>query len=402
MSNIPATDNTHEIIALVNFDEATCQVISACNFGGRQLEGFKNNIDLITRWEKQKLNIVAVISQSEILGPTGIPLKEILNKKDLNTAAFFLVCHYFNDNIRLLALRAGIADAFTVPLKKAHIETRVNFLINNRAEFRNSSSTRIYKPYKTPLIKRIFDIVFAGTVILLLSPVLLMIYLLIRLESKGPVFYYSLRVGSGYRVFKFFKFRSMYVDADKRLKDLKHLNQYAVDSGMIESTAKADTDEYLCDECQRAGSKCQFPVYTDKNKWCERDYLGFKKAKAGSAFFKLKDDPRITRVGKFIRNTSIDELPQLWNVIIGDMSIVGNRPLPLYEAEKLTTDKYALRFMAPAGITGLWQVEKRGKGEMSEEERLILDNTYARNHSFIYDIKLILKTIPALFQKESV
>ncbi|MFX5477024.1 sugar transferase, partial [Acinetobacter baumannii] len=75
-------------------------------------------------------------------------------------------------------------------------------------------------------------------------------------------------------------------------------------------------------------------------RWCEKQYATTKKAKAGAAFFKLKDDPRITKVGKFIRNTSIDELPQLWNVIIGDMSIVGNRPLPLYEAEKLTTDKY--------------------------------------------------------------
>jgi lipopolysaccharide/colanic/teichoic acid biosynthesis glycosyltransferase len=84
------------------------------------------------------------------------------------------------------------------------------------------------------------------------------------------------------------------------------------------------------------------------------------------------------------------------------MSIVGNRPLPLYEAEKLTTDKHGLRFLAPAGLTGLWQVEKRGRGKMSEEERLMLDNTYARNHSFFYDMKLILKTIPALFQKESV
>ncbi|MEO7531733.1 MAG: sugar transferase, partial [Sediminibacterium sp.] len=121
-----------------------------------------------------------------------------------------------------------------------------------------------------------------------------------------------------------------------------------------------------------------------------------------SAFLKFKDDPRITRAGKFIRNTSIDELPQLWNVIIGDMSIVGNRPLPLYEAEKLTTDKYAPRFMAPAGITGLWQVEKRGKGEMSEDERLILDNIYAANFNLWYDLKLILKTIPALFQKENV
>ena len=110
----------------------------------------------------------------------------------------------------------------------------------------------------------------------------------------------------------------------------------------------------------------------------------------------------MTKVGHFIRNTSIDELPQLWNVIKGDMSIVGNRPLPLYEAEKLTTDKYATRFLAPAGITGLWQVEKRGKGKMSEDERLMLDNTYALNHNFWYDIKLILKTIPALFQKENV
>lgn len=107
-------------------------------------------------------------------------------------------------------------------------------------------------------------------------------------------------------------------------------------------------------------------------------------------------------MGKFIRNTSIDELPQLWNVIIGDMSIVGNRPLPLYEAEKLTSDRYALRFLAPAGITGLWQVEKRGKGEMSEDERLMLDNKYAENHSFVNDIRLILKTIPALFQSENV
>jgi lipopolysaccharide/colanic/teichoic acid biosynthesis glycosyltransferase len=85
------------------------------------------------------------------------------------------------------------------------------------------------------------------------------------------------------------------------------------------------------------------------------------------------------------------------------MSIVGNRPLPLYEAEKLTTDQFALRFMAPAGITGLWQVTNRGlSGHMSVEERMELDNEYAKNSSFLYDIKIILRTIPALFQKENV
>ena len=211
------------------------------------------------------------------------------------------------------------------------------------------------------------------------------------------MFYYSLRVGTGYRIFKFYKFRSMYVNADKRLKELQHLNQYN-----NEKVTEELPGMELCDECRAVGKKCRNQLHADENIWCEKQYLTSKKQQSGAAFFKLKNDPRITKVGAFIRNTSIDELPQLWNVLKGDMSIVGNRPLPLYEAEKLTTDKYALRFLAPAGITGLWQVEKRGKGEMSEEERLMLDNVYAEKHSFWYDIKLILKTIPALFQKENV
>jgi lipopolysaccharide/colanic/teichoic acid biosynthesis glycosyltransferase len=255
------------------------------------------------------------------------------------------------------------------------------------------------KTYKTPLGKRVFDVFFAGLALLLLSPVFLVVIIALKLESKGPVFYYSPRIGTGYRTFKFYKFRSMYVNADKKLKDLKHLNQYTAAA----APAATNTGGELCDECRLMGTKCQFPLHADNHAWCEKQYLFSKKAQAGSAFIKLKNDPRITKVGKILRNTSIDELPQLWNVIIGDMSIVGNRPLPLYEAEKLTTDKYALRFLAPAGITGLWQVEKRGKaGEMSEDERLMLDNAYAKNYSVWYDIKLILRTIPALLQKENV
>ena len=122
-----------------------------------------------------------------------------------------------------------------------------------------------------------------------------------------------------------------------------------------------------------------------------------------NSFVKLENDPRITKVGHFIRKYSIDELPQLFNILKGDMSIVGNRPLPLYEAELLTKDDYIDRFMAPAGLTGLWQVEKRGDaGKLSAEERKQLDIKYAQNYSFWMDIKIILKTITAFIQKENV
>jgi lipopolysaccharide/colanic/teichoic acid biosynthesis glycosyltransferase len=151
-------------------------------------------------------------------------------------------------------------------------------------------------------------------------------------------------------------------------------------------------------------------MYIDNHEICDHWFNTQKKevSETKSAFVKIKDDPRITRVGKFIRNTSIDELPQLINVLKGDMSIVGNRPLPVYEAELLTEDALSKRFLAPAGITGLWQVELRGKGGvMSEDERKRLDNEYADhfkdgNYSFWYDLKLILRTIPAMFQKDSV
>jgi lipopolysaccharide/colanic/teichoic acid biosynthesis glycosyltransferase len=140
----------------------------------------------------------------------------------------------------------------------------------------------------------------------------------------------------------------------------------------------------------------------DGKEICENLFIEQRKEKQDQAFVKISNDPRVTRLGHFIRNTSIDELPQLFNIFLGHMSIVGNRPLPLYEAEKLTTDKAIERFMAPAGLTGLWQVTKRGKKDMDADERRELDNTYARTHSFWGDIKLIARTIPALLQKDNV
>ncbi len=388
------------IIALLNIDEANAAIIKDCDFGFEtEYIYFKNGVELCTRWEKESLNIVSIISQSEVIAPLGVYLLETISKNgNLPNVPYFLISNKINENLSKICLKSGVADVFKTPVKKQFLERRLSFLVNHWKELQTKPLADKIPTYKTPFIKRLFDIAFAGSVLLLLSPFLLILIIIMKLESPGPIFYYSLRVGTGYKIFKFYKIRSMYVDADKRLKDLKHLNQY---SGKDAGAVTFDVNS-LCDHCIKNGTKCTRLLYADQHSWCEKDYINTRKALADNAFIKIKNDPRVTRIGKVLRNTSIDELPQLWNVLIGDMSIVGNRPLPLYEAEKLTTDKYAMRFMAPAGITGLWQVEKRGKGEMSSEERMMLDNAYAENHSFVNDIKLILKTIPALFQKENV
>ena len=201
------------------------------------------------------------------------------------------------------------------------------------------------------ILKRCFDILVSFTTLLLLSPLFLLVALAIRIESKGSIFYISKRAGCGYNIFNFFKFRTMFAGADLRIKELSHLNQYGV-------------------------SEAKDP-----------------------SFFKINNDPRVTKVGIFLRNTSLDELPQLINVILGDMSLVGNRPLPLYEAAKLTTDQSAQRFLAPAGMTGLWQIKKKGREDMSGEDRINLDIDYANNYNFMYDLWIMANTPSALIQK---
>jgi lipopolysaccharide/colanic/teichoic acid biosynthesis glycosyltransferase len=223
--------------------------------------------------------------------------------------------------------------------------------IQNRFQQENHLSTADIHT----VLKRGFDILVSLVALLALSPVFLLIALAINIESKGSVFYIAKRAGRGYRIFNFYKFRTMFVGADQRIDEFKHLNQYNTDP-----------------------------------------------AAEGPAFFKLNNDPRITRVGAFLRNSSLDELPQLINVLLGDMSLVGNRPLPLYEAATLTTDQCAQRFMAPAGITGLWQIKKRGREDMSVEERINLDIVYANKYNFMYDLWIMANTPSALIQKSSV
>jgi lipopolysaccharide/colanic/teichoic acid biosynthesis glycosyltransferase len=242
--------------------------------------------------------------------------------------------------------------------------------------------------------KRLIDITVSSIALLLASPVLLMAAFAIRMESKGAVFYRSRRVGSNYKVFDLLKFRTMIPGADQKLGSIAHLNLY---SGKEDSSIK---DE--CPECRALGKPCSTLIYDDNGMICENLFYARKELEQQGIFFKAQNDPRISKVGKFLRNTSIDELPQLINILKGDMSLVGNRPLPLYEAEQLTSDSRAFRFLAPAGLTGLWQVTKRGKKDMSEEERISLDNNYALNHSIWLDFKILFKTFPALLQSENV
>ncbi|MCS2893003.1 sugar transferase [Parabacteroides faecis] len=256
--------------------------------------------------------------------------------------------------------------------------------------------------FHLPVWKRSFDILAAGSAILCLSPILITTALAILFESRGKVVYKSKRVGSNYKIFDFYKFRSMYADADKRLAEYQKLNQYTKKIADEESNNSSSAAE---DPLQATSGNIEQDIllFSDNLSTSENDYLKTKRTERSNAFFKLENDPRITRVGHFIRKYSIDELPQLFNILKGDMSVVGNRPLPLYEAELLTSDEYVNRFMAPAGLTGLWQVEKRGgAGKMSAEERKLLDIKYAKEFSFRMDMMIIIKTFTAFIQKEDV
>lgn len=190
------------------------------------------------------------------------------------------------------------------------------------------------------ITKRIFDVIGASAGLILLSPLFLLVAILIKLEDpKGTVFFYQTRIGKNEKPFRMYKFRSMVTDAEEKLKDL-----------------------------------------LDKNE-------------ISGAMFKMKDDPRITKVGKFIRRTSIDELPQLFNVLRGDMSLVGPRP-PLVREVADYTEYDKLRLAVTPGCTGLWQVS--GRNELSFHEMVELDLIYIHSRSIIGDLKIVFKTFKLL------
>ena len=190
------------------------------------------------------------------------------------------------------------------------------------------------------LLKRLIDVAGSAVLLVMLAPVFAGVALAIRLDSPGPIFFRQIRVGRWGTLFPMWKFRSMYIDAEERKLALLKENEMA-----------------------------------------------------GGVLFKMKADPRITRVGKFIRKASIDELPQLWNVFCGDMSLVGPRPpLPAEVNQYSLNDRRRLDVVP--GITCIWQVS--GRSDIPFDQQVQLDVEYIESHSIWLDIKLLLMTVPAV------
>jgi exopolysaccharide biosynthesis polyprenyl glycosylphosphotransferase len=191
-------------------------------------------------------------------------------------------------------------------------------------------------------IKRIIDITISALALILLAPLFVMIGILIKIDSRGPIFFVQERVGYNKRRFEFYKFRTMTSDAEKRQAEMEHLNEV---SGPV---------------------------------------------------FKVKDDPRVTKIGKILRKTSMDELPQLFNVLKGDMSLVGPRPLPIRDYKRFDKSWQKRRFSIRPGLTCLWQIQ--GRNELSFEKWIELDMEYIDHWSLLLDLRILVKTIPAVFR----
>jgi exopolysaccharide biosynthesis polyprenyl glycosylphosphotransferase len=221
-------------------------------------------------------------------------------------------------------------------------------ILVQRAEFVPGASVPLFE-LRPPVfdgidyfVKRTFDLAVSVFLLVVLSPVLLLSALLVKFSSRGPVIYRSNRPGIGGRPFACFKFRTMYTDADQRQPDLESLNE------------------------------------------------------ASGPLFKIRRDPRLTPVGRFLRRWSIDELPQLLNVVRGEMSLVGPRPLPERDFEQLE-EWHKKRYLVLPGLTGLWQVS--GRSELDFDDLVRLDFLYLERWSVGLDLAILIKTIPAVLSK---
>jgi exopolysaccharide biosynthesis polyprenyl glycosylphosphotransferase len=231
---------------------------------------------------------------------------------------------------------------------RVRVAPRTTELLRERAEYVPGQGVPLFELHPPVLagadwaVKRAFDVVVSVAVLVLGAPIWLLIAAAIRLDSRGPVFYRDRRVGLHEREFRMLKFRTMYVDAEARQRELEALNE------------------------------------------------------AEGALFKIRDDPRVTRVGRLLRRYSLDELPQVWHVLRGEMSLVGPRPLPLRDYG-LLADWHRKRYLVLPGMTGLWQIA--GRSDLSFDDLVRLDFYYLENWTLWLDLTILAKTLPAVLAK---
>lgn len=379
---------------------------------GRQVRTTSSYMEAAAACEPRVKNEHFIVFYEKNVQAEDITAITFLRQNCKNIYIILLTDHLSREE-RAIYQRCGINDTLRTDVSVTELNKKLQFISDRESIlFDTKVSKQKILSFKIPLWKRAFDVFFASLAILILWPVMLFTALAIKIESRGPVLFKSKRVGTNYTIFEFLKFRSMYTNAEKRLKDLsKTGNQYGdTTDGFLKSSITSPLGEEAEQEMFEKGLESEMMISDDEVMLVGDDFVvaesDFNKQKVESnnnAFIKIENDPRVTRVGRFIRKYSIDELPQLFNILKGDMSIVGNRPLPLYEAEKLTSDQSIDRFMAPAGLTGLWQVEERGKGgNMSAEERKMLDIRYGQSYNFLLDLKIIFRTLFHFVQKENV
>ena len=378
---------------------------------GRQVSFTKNYFEAAEECKKHGVSDHFILFFEKTIQSEDVTAITYLRKIS-NGIYIILLTNQLDDEERKVYQECGINDTLDINAPVTVINKKLQFIFDRESIlFDAQVSKKRVLQFKIPLWKRIFDIVFSLLAIIVLSPIMLITVIAIKLESPGPALFKSKRVGTNYKIFDFLKFRSMYTDAEKRLKELsKTNNQYATGQDESDVFTTTPSSEQIKQQMPDLGMEAEMMISDEEVMLigddfvvAESDFSKQKEEEINNAFVKIENDPRVTKVGRFIRKYSIDELPQLFNILKGDMSIVGNRPLPLYEAEKLTIDSSIDRFMAPAGLTGLWQVEERGKGgTMSAEERKQLDILYGQTYSFGLDMKIIFRTLFAFVQKENV
>jgi lipopolysaccharide/colanic/teichoic acid biosynthesis glycosyltransferase len=356
----PSQDQQESNVFYIGENTGTLQNVSdTIQFGYSSAVSFQQAISYLKELANANIRFNAIFVDLPY-DKTGLRLfHKYFSHSSYSSVPLIYLSTHLSDSDREELTESCMVDDIIHPTRDIFtIRERISFLTRVKTSLSKGKGAvtveydfSTYEPSGS-IVKRLFDIVISSIVILTISPLFLLIALLIRLDSPGPVFYNSYRAGRGYRIFKFYKFRTMKVGADRMVTSLSHMNQY--------------------------------------------------QGKDAPVFFKVNNDPRVTKLGAFLRNTSLDELPQLFNVLKGDMSLVGNRPLPLYEASALTTNEWAERFVAPAGITGLWQVKKRGQADLSVVDRINLDIDYAKRYNMMMDLKIILQTPKVLIQDSNV